>query len=278
MKQFDFVQDAFDSGNPIIVMKDGLWGIIDKDRNVLIEPKYDYIERFINGFAAVKKNGLWGFVSSEGVEIVSPKFTQIEAFLPQKVAIVSSGRGYGIIDENGKEHLFNNCSNIKSTSSSILFICDKLGFWHVFDTKTNTLNKLEYIQDFWELQGHYVIRNNKGHLGLLQPNGNTVIECKYSSISILNDWMYVVYDDANDCFIYDIIKNSFNYVGVVRVNSVVQSGKKFYLTYRDKDGKIRFIDTTNYMYVPNKYCDEIIENDFGTLKVEIDGKIGYLSL
>lgn len=56
MTQFDLVQDTFDSGVPILVMKNGLWGLIDKDKNILIEPKYDYSEPFLYGFTMVKKN------------------------------------------------------------------------------------------------------------------------------------------------------------------------------------------------------------------------------
>ena len=101
MNQFDFVQDAVDSSNPILVMKNGLWGLIDTHENILIEPKYDCIERFINGFAIVKKNGLHGFVNNKGVEIVSLKYTQAEPFTFIKYAFVACGRRYGIIDENG---------------------------------------------------------------------------------------------------------------------------------------------------------------------------------
>jgi len=277
MNQFDFVQDAVDSSNPILVMKNGLWGLIDTHENILIEPKYDCIERFINGFAIVKKNGLHGFVNNKGVEIVSLKYTQAEPFTFIKYAFVACGRRYGIIDENGKEHLFNNCSNIKSANSHILFICDKRGTWHTFNTRNNKLYYL-YIKDFYELDEHYVIINSEGLLGLLDPNGNIIIECKYRSIDKIHKWMYVVYDNTDDCFIYNLLTRSFNYVGAIHVNSVVELNGDFYLTYTDADGKIRFIETVNYMPLMNKYCDKIIENNLNTLKVEIDGKIGYFYL
>lgn len=158
-----------------------------------------------------------------------------------------------------------------------MFICDKRGEWHSYNVKTETLNKL-YIHNFYELGDNYVITNNKGLIGLLTPDGDIAIECKYTSITQLNEWMYALYDKADDCFVYNVHDNSFNYVGAMHVHSVVQIKNEFYLTYTDKDGKIRFINTINYMPVLNKYCDSIIENDFGTLKVQIDGKTGFLYL
>ncbi len=53
-------------------MKDGKWGFVDKDGNMIIEAKYDKVTEFNKyGFAAVKQNGKWGSINKDGKEIAS---------------------------------------------------------------------------------------------------------------------------------------------------------------------------------------------------------------
>lgn len=44
----------------------GLWGFVDNQGKVVIEPVYEDALSFSNGFAAVKKDGLWGYINLEG--------------------------------------------------------------------------------------------------------------------------------------------------------------------------------------------------------------------
>ncbi len=56
-------------------MENNQWGFVDKDGNVVIEPKYDKITEFNEyGFAAVKKNGKWGSIDEQGKEVIGPTY------------------------------------------------------------------------------------------------------------------------------------------------------------------------------------------------------------
>ena len=68
---------GYDSGDFIDVIKDGLWGIIDKNGNEIIPCKYeqllfDYtLDDFANNrLLALKKNGKYGKVNNKGEEVV----------------------------------------------------------------------------------------------------------------------------------------------------------------------------------------------------------------
>ena len=54
--------------------KDDKWCFIDSSGNQVIEPKYESVEDFRNGLAAVKINGKWGFIDTKGNIIVAPKY------------------------------------------------------------------------------------------------------------------------------------------------------------------------------------------------------------
>ena len=55
--------------------KDGKYGYVDKNGNVVVEHIYDdATEQNEYGFVAVKKNGLWGSIDKQGKIIIEPKY------------------------------------------------------------------------------------------------------------------------------------------------------------------------------------------------------------
>lgn len=55
--------------------KDGKYGYVDKDGNVVVDYTYDdATEQNISGYVAVKKNGLWGSLDSRGNVVAQPKY------------------------------------------------------------------------------------------------------------------------------------------------------------------------------------------------------------
>ena len=52
----------------------GMWGFVDGQGKIVIEPQYEDAKSFLNGFAAVKKNGLWGYINQDGELVIAPAF------------------------------------------------------------------------------------------------------------------------------------------------------------------------------------------------------------
>lgn len=57
---------------------DGTWifkyGLGDVYGKVILEPRYDYISNWSEGYACIRQNGLWGHIDFEGNEVVSPTY------------------------------------------------------------------------------------------------------------------------------------------------------------------------------------------------------------
>ena len=51
-------------------VKDGKWGAVDSNGNVVIKYEYDKVTELTNGEICVLKDGKWGIYSKEGKEIV----------------------------------------------------------------------------------------------------------------------------------------------------------------------------------------------------------------
>lgn len=62
----------FMSDEPTCIKKDGKWGYIDTEGNILVEPQYSLAKPFVNGLAAVCVNGKWGYISKNDYKLVIP--------------------------------------------------------------------------------------------------------------------------------------------------------------------------------------------------------------
>lgn len=69
------IKEVLTSNTLFVSIKDGKYGFVDKEGNVVVDYIYDEAqEQNAYGFAAVKKGNLWGAIDSEGKETVTPKY------------------------------------------------------------------------------------------------------------------------------------------------------------------------------------------------------------
>ena len=56
------------------------YGFIDKNGKVVIEPQFDNVEDFIEGFWKVEKDGKWGFIDKNGKVVIEPQYDYVRDF------------------------------------------------------------------------------------------------------------------------------------------------------------------------------------------------------
>jgi hypothetical protein len=88
-------------------------GFCDADKNVVIEPKYDDVDLFVEGLAKVKLDGNFGFINQEGKEITPINYYLVYPFSGAMACVCigfdipfHSGmrqQTYGFIDKSGNE-------------------------------------------------------------------------------------------------------------------------------------------------------------------------------
>ncbi len=67
----------------------------------LIEPEYDWIDKYREGLAPIAKKGKWGFVNSDGIIVISPQFGRVMEF-SEGLAGVYTGNKWGFINKIGQ--------------------------------------------------------------------------------------------------------------------------------------------------------------------------------
>jgi hypothetical protein len=73
----------------------GLYGFADDSGNVVIEPRFAYVDYFSNGMARFKATGLsdgkWGFIDRTGAIVIPPQFEDADNFAPIADSVAIGG-------------------------------------------------------------------------------------------------------------------------------------------------------------------------------------------
>ncbi|NIS08307.1 MAG: WG repeat-containing protein [Candidatus Dadabacteria bacterium] len=78
------------------------WGLIDKNGNIVIKPKYDYIwEGYSEGMASVLVGNKWGYINRFWNMVIPPKY-DFTGNYQNGLALVQTGKKKFYINRNGK--------------------------------------------------------------------------------------------------------------------------------------------------------------------------------
>jgi hypothetical protein len=84
------------------IVRDGKWGLMDREGRVVIAPAFDDERDFFHRLAAVYiPEGRWGFIDEKGKLAISARFDEVLDFL-EELAPVRIGRKWGYIDTSGR--------------------------------------------------------------------------------------------------------------------------------------------------------------------------------
>ncbi len=102
--EFEYAEVNIESSNVYRVKKDGLEGIIDKDKNVLFPFKYRSLSSFNEEGIAVAQNtgGLYGYINKEDQVIIDFIFKHAQNFKGNYAEVAQDYRRIGVIDKTGK--------------------------------------------------------------------------------------------------------------------------------------------------------------------------------
>lgn len=196
-----------------IVSKDKKWGVVNWKNNEVIPIKYESItgtkfEKYI-----IKENGKYGVINIFGNVIIKPKYTGLSQ-INRKTYIVSTGKGkkYYIL---GSRNDFTEADiDLSSKYDKILSFCDhvaivrKEGADFILDLYSYEMKILGYD---YNVAGDFVnrmavVRNRNGKYGIINEDGEVVIEPEYEYLSLEGDGM-VLFKEGKNYGYMDIMEN-----------------------------------------------------------------------
>lgn len=235
----------------IPVKKDGKWGYIDRNGNIIISFKYDKANIFREGKACVKLNSKWGYINEKGENIIPFSYDEAYNFI-NGVSCVLSNEKYGFIDANGNwivDPEYNYLTSailgytFDNTNTIIFYKGNHQGLLKMEDGSVKILAKPIYNKIFPFSNGEalYTIQEKdsqgndigKSQNGYLDENGSVHISWLGGQdiYGLLSEGLRAVYDstgkwgyvDKNNKvvipYIYDKAENFRNGMAVVGINN-----------------------------------------------------------
>lgn len=169
----------------IEVKKDSLAGVMNKNLEWLIEPKFHSIRKFKNGYARTTYNYLSGFINEQGKEVIKPQY-RVQGEINSNRLCVYGEKKKGYL--NTKDELVIPFKFIQASQ-----------FYNGYATAFN----FREIDSF-PLHGS----NLKGKMGLIDTNGSWVIEPKYEFLGRMHHNYYLSFKNkiVQDTFYLEDLK------------------------------------------------------------------------
>lgn len=195
----DFTSQKTIFNNMLIVTKNQnkTYAVIDVRGNVIIEPKYDYIEYLPNsGDFLVRSNNKVGIISADKETKVQILYDNLELIDKDSgLYLARKDNKYGIIDSNGNTKIYieydqigidiakfeeNDIKNKYLLDNGMIPV-KKGNLWGAFDKNGNQI--LDFIYESFG----YVASSNKDAINLLMiPEYNVMIACRNKKYTLVN--------------------------------------------------------------------------------------------
>lgn len=167
------------SDNFYTVKLNGKYGALNNFGQVIIEPKFEELGDFKNGFAYYRSENKSGFVSKDGY-VHKAEFDWLSDFGADKIAIVKIGNSYGLVNANGKIILETKYDQVlKANNGLFIVVLNNLyGFYNSAGCFLSTIAydfSKEKPVDFYT-NGQVFKLIKKGQQALMDANGRTSID------------------------------------------------------------------------------------------------------
>lgn len=154
------------------------WGFINSAGQVVIEPKFDIVDRFSENRAPFgsRRNGKWGFIDSTGQVVVEPRFDNAYPFFGGR-ATIKVGERSGFIDHNGKE-IEGRFVQVSSFYEGRAFGKGDDFQWRMIDLDGNLITSDSFgsVGNFSEELAAFSSRNHTKQMGFINREGQVVLK------------------------------------------------------------------------------------------------------
>ena len=192
LEQYDDMQLGYMPNSIIAVRKDGKWGILGIDGQVIAEPQYKSV--LINAETMVQTtDDKYGFLDEIGNIIVEPKYDTAENFDQNGYAVVGRDFRYTVIDKTGKELVPLIPHRICISSDGKFFSYEQDGKTYIVDNAGMSVTTIDFVNAYiYNIDGTHLIGFEKeGKQGACGFDSKIIFEPEYD---------FIWYDEARDIF------------------------------------------------------------------------------
>ena len=285
----------------LITYKNGQAGLI-KNGQTIIDNSYEQLEyNSTNNMVMIQKNAKQGVMDLSGESVLIPQYDEI-TFRGIYINAVKDGEQL-VFDSSGIKQKEDSYASMQPVSDGEYYITiDRDNLYGVCSKNLQVLIKNEYSYIDYAFNNYFVVSKN-GKLGLLDTNGNTIINIDQDIVQKINGTNLIQTIDSEKGItnIYNSniqkiltgqnlrIYIESNYLEIIAENDVVyldflgnvKEEKEIFsdneIFASKKDGKWGYIDRNGNVIVDYIYDIAMNINKYGYGAIKKDGKWGVIS-
>ena len=264
------------------------YGYINRNGEVVMQPKYDYADEFFSERARVfygevedlfgsPKNGVFGYIDRSGIEVVPPIFEWASSFNESGLARVKKDGLYGVIDVNGHEVIPFIYENLREPDENCrLYIAKKDGKIGVIDPSGKTVVRFEY--DYIECSydkiyafqgpvgGSYDLPRDTGTYTVMGLDGSILFDVESRLVAPYKDCFFALKND-----LYALYSNSGKQLTDFKYSLLIGTNEGVILYWVSDSALVGLLDVKGNEVTEPRYTDA---GNFinGNSVVSIDGK------
>lgn len=259
-----------DNSSGYIVKNDeGMYGIVGTSKNVILENKYEDIEKvYGNDLYVVTQDGKQKVINKEGQDVLTQGFEQVTDILKTKdagVIYMSNGK-YGVMTLNGEVKIEAQYENLKEVKANI-FIATKENKQGIVDIDNQEKVPFQYQTITYSEKGDIYIAEDENYDSQVM---NHQFEVKQTGIliEINTDSGYFELRQGDEYKYYNFKFEEKNKQDILTNHTLYLDKKDNHYGYVDKNGNV---------VVEYVYDDATEQNEYGFSAVKKDGKWGAIN-
>ena len=263
-EQITSLTEQYENGF-IVKNEQGKYGVINYDKTVALEEKYDEIKNIYgNEMYVVKEANTLKIVNTKGETFLENKFEEVKEINLKDITVKVNGK-YGVVTINGEERIPAIYDDI-SYAFSDYYIAKKDNKYGIMSNNNQeelgfNYNYITYLSNIGILQAE----NESVESQLLDKNFNVKVTGIITEIN--QDKNYIRVRENNEYKYYNFKLEQKENTEILATNTIFLS---------KKDGKYGYVNEKGIVIVDYIYEDATEQNKYGYVAVKRDGKWGSL--
>lgn len=264
-KKVEPISDQYGNGY-IITTLDNKKGVINRDKSVALEAKYEDIQAIYgNGNYVVKEDGKWEIVNSNKDTYLKGKFDKVKSIDGENVIVVSNKK-YGVMTLNGETKV-----SPKYQDMTYIFednyIFKEGGKYGIINLAGGVVLKAEYESLIYRADAGFFEANKSGSVDTEFLGSDLTVKLS-GILSEINTELGYMKIRTNNEYKY------YNFKFEEKTNKELLTANTLFLD--KKDGKYGYVNKDGVVVVDYIYDDAREQNEFGYASVKKDGLWGCI--
>ncbi len=258
------------------VKKKHLWGAINPQGQVVIEPIYDAFSSFgCWEVAPVQRGKKIGLIDRYGKEVIFPQYDYL-SIVANNALIVKENGVKKLINLQQKTILSYDYDEVKPINEQF-FLFSKNEKWGVVTAEGQLLFQPEYEQIEFFKDRFFKVRNEEHRWGLRKLNGEVILPCVASDLKIATDHDCLLFRRNNRWELINLkygqsVRGEFDQYELLPYNYILLMSKGLASLYRPSEHRFVAENSFNYFY-PFSAEHTVAKRDIANGLINNQGKI-----